>query len=244
MASPSILPRPWATDFQRGGRSTSAATPHTNRRCRRDSVTTFPVGPERAGEGNATATPLATTPCRATAMTCTADSVRPRAARPVAGAGCVTGADRACCPPFPCGRQSPGWKPGVWGVEEGQGWEPYARGGGGHMPPPPPPPGPPRRPPSPPPHTPSFWPGEWIPQGEGVQQSQSAPATGLAALGISDSALHVFAAALQGLVATGVSATLPSPAPSVPTGKVATLSLLHLRFACGVAVDVYLLPVW
>ena len=37
---------------------------------------------------------------------------------------------------------------------------------------------------------------------------------------------------------------MPSPAPSDPTGKVATLSLLHLRFACGVAVDVDLPPIW
>ena len=38
--------------------------------------------------------------------------------------------------------------------------------------------------------------------------------------------------------------SLPSPALSGPTGKVVTLSLLHLRFACGVAVDVDLPPTW
>ena len=122
-------------------------------------------------------------------------------------------------------------------------WSP-GTGGGGHMPPPPSPPGPPRRPPSPPPHTPSFRPGEWIPQGEGVQQSQSAPATGLADLCLSDFALHSFAAALQGVATEGVTAAFPSPALSGPTGKVATLSLLHLRFAYGVAVDVNLPPIW
>ena len=70
------------------------------------------------------------------------------------------------------------------------------------------------------------------------------PATGLATIGLSDSALHAFAADLQGVVADGVSAEVPSPAPSGPTGKVATLCLLHLQFACGVAVDRELPPIW
>ena len=52
------------------------------------------------------------------------------------------------------------------------------------------------------------------------------------------------AAGLQGVVAVGVSAALPSPAVSGLTGKVATLSLLHLRFTCGVAADVDLPPIW
>ena len=68
-------------------------------------------------------------------------------------------------------------------------------GGGGHMPPPPPPPYPPRRPPSPPPRTPGFQTGEWLPQGEGRQHARSAPATSLAALGLSDSSIHTFAVA-------------------------------------------------
>ena len=118
-------------------------------------------------------------------------------------------------------------------------WSP-GTGGGGHRPLPPLPPGPPRRPPSPPPRTPGYQPGEWIPQGEGGQQAQSAPATGLAALGLSDSGLDAFAAALQGVVAAGVSAALPSPSQSGPMRKVATLSLLYLRFACRVAADVVL----
>ena len=85
---------------------------------------------------------------------------------------------------------------------------------------------------------------------EGVQQAWSAPvthpapATGLGALGISDSALHAIAVAMQGVVANGVAAALPSPVPSGTTGKVATLSLLHLRFLCGVAADVDLPPIW
>ena len=68
--------------------------------------------------------------------------------------------------------------------------------------------------------------------------------TGLETLGLSDSALHTFAAALQGVVAAGISAAVPSPSLSAPTGKVATLSLLHLRFSYGVAVDGELPPIW
>ena len=63
-------------------------------------------------------------------------------------------------------------------------------------------------------------------------------------LGLSDSALHAFALALQGGVAAGVSAEVPPPFLSIPTGKVATLSLLHLRFACGVAADGDLPTIW
>ena len=63
------------------------------------------------------------------------------------------------------------------------------------------------------------------------------PATGLAALGLLDSAHHAFTASLKGVVAAEVSTEVPSPAPSAPTGKVTTLSLLHLRFTCRVAVD-------
>ena len=70
------------------------------------------------------------------------------------------------------------------------------------------------------------------------------PSTGLASLGLSDSALHYFTAALQGVVVAGVSAVVPSPAPSGPAGKVATLPLLHLRFACGVTVDGDLPTIW
>ena len=73
---------------------------------------------------------------------------------------------------------------------------------------------------------------------------QPTPATGLAALGLLDSTMHAFVLAMQGVVANGVAAALPSPAPSVSTGKVATLSLLHLRFVCGVAADVDLPPIW
>ena len=97
----------------------------------------------------------------------------------------------------------------------------------------------------PPPPSPTYGsqPGEWIPKVDWVPQAQPAPATGLADLGLSDSAIHALAAALQGVVVAGVTVALPSPVPSGPTGKVATLSLLHLHFSCGVAVDVDLPPI-
>ena len=69
-------------------------------------------------------------------------------------------------------------------------------------------------------------------------------ATGLAALYLSDSALYIFTAALQGVVAAGVRMAVPPPAPSSLAGEVVTLSLLHLRFECGVAVDGDLPPIW
>ena len=63
-------------------------------------------------------------------------------------------------------------------------------------------------------------------------------------MGLTESAVHALAVSLLGVVANGVAAALPSPAPSGPTGKVATLSLLHLRFVCRVAADVDLPPIW
>ena len=108
----------------------------------------------------------------------------------------------------------------------------------------PPPPYPPELTPPPPPLTQGFPPGGWIPPGGGGKQVQPPPAMGLAALGLSDSALHAFTAALQGVVAAGVSAEFPYPAPSGPTGKVATPYLLHLRFTCGVTVDGDIPPIW
>ena len=69
-------------------------------------------------------------------------------------------------------------------------------------------------------------------------------ATGLMSLGISYSALHAFAAVLQGVVISGVSVTVPSPSPSIITVKVTTLSLLHLRFACRVEMYRDLPPIW
>ena len=53
VASPSVLPRPNATASQRGGRSSSPATPHTKRRWRRERRSTFPPGAAGEGEGRA-----------------------------------------------------------------------------------------------------------------------------------------------------------------------------------------------
>ena len=69
-------------------------------------------------------------------------------------------------------------------------------------------------------------------------------ATGLADIGLTDSAIHAFAVALQDVVAAGVSAAVPYPDPSAPTGKIATLYLLQLSFAYGVAVDGFLPQIW
>ena len=67
---------------------------------------------------------------------------------------------------------------------------------------------------------------------------------GLAALGLPDATLQAFTAALQGVVTAGVVSALLSPSPAAPGGKMARLSLLHLRFAYGVAGDSDLPPLW
>ena len=116
--------------------------------------------------------------------------------------------------------------------------------GGGHITRPPLPPYPPGPPSPPPPPTQGFLSGYWVPPVGGWQQVSPPPATSLASLGLSDSAIHTFTTALQVVVAAGVSLAVPSPSPSALTGKVMTLSLLHLRFTCGVAVDGDLPPNW
>ena len=67
---------------------------------------------------------------------------------------------------------------------------------------------------------------------------------GLAALGLSDATLQEFAAAMQSVVTAGVVSALRSLSPTAPGGKVARLSLLHLRFVCEVAGDDDLSPFW
>ena len=67
---------------------------------------------------------------------------------------------------------------------------------------------------------------------------------GLAALGLSDATLQALAAAMQSVVMAGVVSALPSPSPAALGAKVSRLSLLHLRFACGVAGDDDLPPLW
>ena len=61
--------------------------------------------------------------------------------------------------------------------------------------------------------------------------------TGLAALSLSDATLQAFAAAMQSVVTADVVSAHPSPSQATLGGRVARLSLLHLRFACGVAGD-------
>ena len=68
--------------------------------------------------------------------------------------------------------------------------------------------------------------------------------TGLAALGLYNAAIHDFTAALQGVVAMGVVAAFTSPSLVAPMEKVRKISLLHLRFVCGVVGDGDLLPIW
>ena len=59
------------------------------------------------------------------------------------------------------------------------------------------------------------------------------PSTGLAYLGISDATIHAFTEALQGVATAGVGAVLPYYSPAAPTGKVATLYILHLGGSDG-----------
>ena len=63
-------------------------------------------------------------------------------------------------------------------------------------------------------------------------------------LSLPDAAVHAFADALQGVVVAVVVSSIPSPSLAALAGRVATLSLLYLRFACGVSVDGDLPPIW
>ena len=55
--------------------------------------------------------------------------------------------------------------------------------------------------------------------------------TEMGALGLYNISVHSFAAKLKGVVTMGVVAALTAhPSPSMPAGRVRTLSLLHLRF--------------
>ena len=66
-----------------------------------------------------------------------------------------------------------------------------------------------------------------VPPGGGGKPVVPPSATGLADLGLLGSSIHAFTEALQGMLVARFSAAVPSPSPSPPTGKVATLSLLH-----------------
>ena len=78
----------------------------------------------------------------------------------------------------------------------------------------------------------------------GGYPSGPTPPTGLEALGLPKATIQAFTSALQDVVAVGVVADLTSPSPIVTVGKVATLSLLHLRFVCGVEGYGDLPPIW
>ena len=83
--------------------------------------------------------------------------------------------------------------------------------GGGHITRSSSPPYQPRPSSLPTPPTQGFLSWGWVPQGGGGQPVGTLLATGLAALGIFYSALYNFVAALQGVVAAGVSSAVPSP---------------------------------
>ena len=68
-------------------------------------------------------------------------------------------------------------------------------------------------------------------------------ATGLGDLGLLDATFHAFTTALQGVVMAGVIVAPPS-SPDAPAGRVRKILLRHPRFACGMAGDGYLTPIW
>ena len=70
------------------------------------------------------------------------------------------------------------------------------------------------------------------------------PVPKLSALVLSDANVHTFADALQVVVAAQVGSSPPSPSPIAPLVRVATLSLLHLCFKCGLTGYAELPPIW
>ena len=92
------------------------------------------------------------------------------------------------------------------------------------------------------PPTPYLGHGGWGAQGGGGYPRGPLQLPGMGALGFFDVAVHIFAAALQGVVTSGMEA--PPPPPAAPEGRVTALSILHLRFACGVAGDGEMSPIW
>ena len=91
--------------------------------------------------------------------------------------------------------------------------------------------------------TQGIMPGGWDTQGGGGYPTGPPPETIIAALVLSNAAIHTFAAAMQGVVTAGVGAALSTSYPAEPMRKVATLSLLHLRFV-WVAGDGESPPIW
>ena len=70
------------------------------------------------------------------------------------------------------------------------------------------------------------------------------PVPGITPFRISDAVVQAFTAKLQGVAAEGVGSYLPSPSTATLIGRVADLSLLHLRFNFGVVGGGYLAPIW
>ena len=85
--------------------------------------------------------------------------------------------------------------------------------------------------------------GGWVTQKVIGYPTELLPSLVLASLGISAATVHSFVSAMQVVVLEGVVASLTSPSPAAPAGRVVALLLLHLRFACGVAGDEYLSPI-
>ena len=84
--------------------------------------------------------------------------------------------------------------------------------------------------------------------GGGIQLGKAVhsptPALGLVSFGISNDELHSFTAVLRVVVTAGLGEALTSLSPTTPTGIVANILLLYLRFACRVTGDGYLTPIW
>ena len=83
----------------------------------------------------------------------------------------------------------------------------------------------------------------WDNQGDSSYPTSAPSAPGLTVLGLLDETVHAFTSALQGVMAAGVGAALPSPSPSATSGRVAALSIIHLCFECGVEGDLDLPPI-
>ena len=89
VTSPSMQPFAWDTSSHMGGRPKYPATPHAKGGWSSKSAATLPEGGLGEGEGGATPTPVATTPCSAAANTWNMASERPSVANLGAGGAAV-----------------------------------------------------------------------------------------------------------------------------------------------------------
>ena len=67
---------------------------------------------------------------------------------------------------------------------------------------------------------------------------------GIGALVLFSSSVYTFIAGMHRVVAAKVVAALPSSSTATQAGIFETLLLLHLRFACGVAGEGGMPPIW